>query len=648
MKRVSRREMGPPKANTTVTYAFSAAGDYVEPLITLKDSSSSVAEIAFALGSVGANYGINQTESGWTKTESFYYFLSIHLHNQWEEKNCPKPRILTIDGYGAHFSAKLFRWCRSNAVIIIVLYPGATPYMQMCDTTMFSPMKHKHTQLYSQWRLKNPTKTMNDAEFVKILKQINDAVIKKDSIINGWRATGLQPFNFNNLNTDGLLSKSSDRTYDFKGYCLDSTSESMENTTVYQTKVDGLSSTILNPSFEHYITHEELSTVTHPEAGLLTGENNDHFNQPTDVHLSTVLEQSKDNSPLVELVNINAEDIPEGPIGQEIQLKSAGEMSYFSVQPNNETGQVVSIPIEPSQNNNCVAFSELCGPSEIYKSQSETRFDLSSFGLSAEGPNAENTSKMGKLVDKIRLDVKRLGMLCAASAKEKLINILVINQQLNIIDPPLVAETDTTEEHRTIKSVLKPPTMPQRCKRKRNMSLKVSYGVVTAKEVVQSIMERESAKERHEIECEKSLIAKHERENEITAVEEEAKDVRKLLNASRTELLALNKDMVQYKKSKAVKDCSIYKVTPQNTADDLQLLQATKREKEIAIMEYDKQLRELRVKLKSLKVFNVEANKADSVKKKKYELQRKQIGNKVQPSVMPHEVDETEMDSEIY
>lgn len=50
VKRVSRREMGPPKDNTTVTYAFSAAGDYVEPLITLKDSNSSVAEIAFALG----------------------------------------------------------------------------------------------------------------------------------------------------------------------------------------------------------------------------------------------------------------------------------------------------------------------------------------------------------------------------------------------------------------------------------------------------------------------------------------------------------------------------------------------------------------------------------------------------------------------
>lgn len=46
-KRVSRREMGAPKDNTTVTYAFS--------LITLKNSSSSVAEVAFALGCKSRN-----------------------------------------------------------------------------------------------------------------------------------------------------------------------------------------------------------------------------------------------------------------------------------------------------------------------------------------------------------------------------------------------------------------------------------------------------------------------------------------------------------------------------------------------------------------------------------------------------------------
>lgn len=49
-KNVHRTEKGAPKANTTSTYTFSATGDYVEPLITLKDSISTITEIAFALG----------------------------------------------------------------------------------------------------------------------------------------------------------------------------------------------------------------------------------------------------------------------------------------------------------------------------------------------------------------------------------------------------------------------------------------------------------------------------------------------------------------------------------------------------------------------------------------------------------------------
>lgn len=283
-----------------------------------------------------------------------------------------------------------------------------------------------------------------------------------------------------------------------------------------------------------------------------------------------------------------------------------------------------------------MAFSELTGPNEFLKSQSETSFDLSAFGISAEAPNAENASKMGKLVEKIRRDVKQLGLLCAASHKEKLINILIINQQLNVIDPPTpipVVETETPEERGTIKSILKPPTMPQRCKQKRNMNLKVSYGVVTAKEVVQSIMDREAAEQQQEIESEENEIAKLSRENEIATVDEELRDLRKLLSTLRSEVGALSKEMVQKKKNKD---------------GDLELLEVEKREKEVQIKEYDKQLRELREKLKSLKAINVENNKAVSLKKKNFELQKKQTGNKVVPSVAPPDIDEMELDSEPY
>lgn len=199
----------------------------------------------------------------------------MHLQNQWDAKQIPKPRILTIDGYRAHFSLRLFRWARQNGVIIIVLYPGGTPYLQMCDTTMFSPMKTKHEQLYSQWRFKNPTKTMNDVEFVKLLKQINDAVIKKETIINGWRATGLQPFNFNNLKTDSLLSKSPDRIYDFKGAVIDSSGTSIAlNDTVSHSKVNVIDNVVLEPSSEFYVHQDKLFDMRNPLQTLdrLTGK----------------------------------------------------------------------------------------------------------------------------------------------------------------------------------------------------------------------------------------------------------------------------------------------------------------------------------------------------------------------------------------
>lgn len=49
--------------------------------------------------------------------------------------------------------------------------------------------------------------------------------------------------------------------------------------------------------------------------------------------------------------------------------------------------------------------------------------------------------------------------------------------------------------------------MPHRVNKKRNMNLKVSYGVVTAKEIVQSIMDREAADQQHEIDREDCLIS---------------------------------------------------------------------------------------------------------------------------------------------
>lgn len=257
---------------------------------------------------------------------------------------------------------------------------------------------------------------------------------------------------------------------------------------------------------------------------------------------------------------------------------------------------------------------------------------MSAFGISSTEPQPEDESRIGKISDKIRRDVKQLGLLCAASDKSKLVNILIINQQLDVIAPLVVEAIEPEiEQNRSIKSILKQPTMPQRSKPKRNLNLKVSYGVVTAKEIVQSITDREAADRQHEVEREQNDIAKIARENEIALVDAELKAVRKLLASTRSEVAVLVKELAQIKKNKS--------------AGKLEL-EAEKAEKDILIKKYDEQVQEMRQQLKNLKCANVDINKAVAMKRKNFDLQKKETGNKVQPTTVS-EIDEMELDSDV-
>lgn len=299
---------------------------------------------------------------------------------------------------------------------------------------------------------------------------------------------------------------------------------------------------------------------------------------------------------------------------------------------------VTDFRIDLDQVRDNVKLSELAGHNEIFQSSFETNFSLRAFGLCEEALQVENSSKIGKLADKIRREVQQLGLLCAAGDKEKLINVLVINQQLSIIDPPPVEpplESEPFLEPRSIKSILKQPTMPQRVKPKRNLNLKISYGVVTAEEIVQSIFEKEAADRLHEIEREQDEIAKVKRENTIKDVDEQLKEVRNFLSTARAENVAVNKETVQKKKNKTIE------------GSELALQEAAKDERETTIKLYDEQLRELKEKMKSLRSTHVAENKAVLLKRKNFELRKKEMGNKVQPSVTPYEIDESHKPSNL-
>lgn len=117
------------------------------------------------------------------------------------------PLVLVIDGYSAHKDPKLFLWCKQHDVILVLLYPNSTHIIQVLDIGIFSPLNNKYKDLHEDWKTINPTENFTELEFIKVLKVTNDAVMKPTTIINGWRASGLQPFNFSNVKLDKLITK---------------------------------------------------------------------------------------------------------------------------------------------------------------------------------------------------------------------------------------------------------------------------------------------------------------------------------------------------------------------------------------------------------------------------------------------------------
>lgn len=140
------------------------------------------------------------------KGEAFFFFITEHLYPRWIKLEVEFPIVLVIDGYSAHKSTELFLWCKEHDIILLLLYPNSTHILQVLDIGIFGPLKMKYSDLYEDWKVLHPNNNFTELEFIKVLKATNDVVLKSETIINVWRASGLQPFDFGNVNLDILIT----------------------------------------------------------------------------------------------------------------------------------------------------------------------------------------------------------------------------------------------------------------------------------------------------------------------------------------------------------------------------------------------------------------------------------------------------------
>lgn len=193
------------KTALTVLFTFCANGDITPPLVVFpnkrlpKDITSSVPN----------EWGIGLSDTGWMKSELFYDYIKNVFHPYLIKRKVTFPVILFVDGHKTHLSLEVSKLCSKLEIVLIALYPNATRILQPADVSAFRPLKNAWKESVLKWRRDHPLETLTKNNFVPVLKEALEVGVKDTTVINGFRTTGLCPWNSEAINYKKCLGKES-------------------------------------------------------------------------------------------------------------------------------------------------------------------------------------------------------------------------------------------------------------------------------------------------------------------------------------------------------------------------------------------------------------------------------------------------------
>ena len=164
-----------------------------------------------------------RSDSGWMTSAVFYEYVANtfipELAKQRKlEKNLSEDEelvltdadwvVLWVDGYSSHLTVHTSKVCELNKIILYCFKAHASHVCQPNDVGPFKLLKAKWKSAVAAWRLTHPYEQLTRVSFALLLGKAVEN-LNPDSIISGYRATGLYPFDPNAIHYERLTSTNS-------------------------------------------------------------------------------------------------------------------------------------------------------------------------------------------------------------------------------------------------------------------------------------------------------------------------------------------------------------------------------------------------------------------------------------------------------
>lgn len=204
LKNVYTVETSCSKDNMTVMFTFSASGRSCPPMVVYNYQRIPQKVVE----GVPSDWGIGRSENGWMTSELFFEYVANVFHPYLIRENIPLPVIYFLDGHRTHLTYELSKLCTKLQIELIALYPNATRILQPADVAVFRPVKAAWKAATREWLSQNPEQVVTKANFAEVLNVAIQKSVKAQTLINGFKACGLVPFDPNAVDYTKCVSSS--------------------------------------------------------------------------------------------------------------------------------------------------------------------------------------------------------------------------------------------------------------------------------------------------------------------------------------------------------------------------------------------------------------------------------------------------------
>jgi hypothetical protein len=142
--------------------------------------------------------------SGWINEDLFIETFKHFL--KFVKPADDAPCLLLMDNHSSHLTLEVVILARQNNVTILTLPPHCSHRLQPLDVSVYGPFKARYKSAMNNWMLTNPGKTVTIYEVAEFANEAHLLGFSPTNIVNGFRKTGIHPFNRDVFTDDEFLT----------------------------------------------------------------------------------------------------------------------------------------------------------------------------------------------------------------------------------------------------------------------------------------------------------------------------------------------------------------------------------------------------------------------------------------------------------